>query len=108
MFIIILESPSPKHLIFLAQKEFPRQKTDWVKQVYEDLEYCTIEHSEEEIKCMKQDTYTNLVDMKIRTKASEYLTMLQMKHNKSMYLYQDQKMAEYLRTDLLSVREKHL
>ena len=94
--------------VFLAQKEFPSKKTDWVKQVYEDLEYCTIEHSEEEIKCMKQDTYTNLVDRKIRTKASEYLTMLQMKHNKSMYLYQDQKMAEYLRTDLLSVREKHL
>ena len=32
---------------------------------------------------MKRDTFKNLVDKKIRTKASEYLTMLQMKHNKA-------------------------
>ena len=31
--------------VFLAQKEFPSKKTDWFKQVYENLEYCNIEQS---------------------------------------------------------------
>ena len=77
-------------------------------QVNEDLRYFDIEEIEEEITKMKRDKFKEIVDKKIRIKASENLTKLQMKHSKSMYLYQNDVMAEYLTTHLLSVRQKQL
>ena len=92
----------------MAQKEFPGRKIDWVQQVSADLEFCDIRYEENEIKSMKQEAFRKVVGEKIKFKAKEYLTSLQMKHSKSMYLHQDTKMAEYLRSDQLSVREKKL
>jgi hypothetical protein len=44
----------------------------------------------------------------ITQKACEYLTELQMKHSKSLFLHQESSMKEYLTTDQLTVAQKQL
>ena len=94
--------------VFSAMKEFPSKKSDWMTQLNEDLRYFDIEETEEEITKMKRDKFKEIVDKKIRIKASENLTKLQMKHSKSMYLYQNDVMAEYLTKHILLVRQKQM
>ena len=94
--------------VFEAQKEFPGKKMDWVRQVKEDFMFCEMDYEESEIKTMKREYFKKIVEEKLKMKAKEYLTALQMKHSKSMYLYQSEKMAEYLRCDQISVKQKKL
>ena len=94
--------------VFEAQKEFPGKKMDWVRQVKEDFMFCEMDYEESEIKTMKREYFKKIVEEKLKMKAKEYLTALQMKHSKSMYLYQSDKMAEYLRSDQISVKKRNL
>ena len=57
---------------------------------------------------MTKFKFKSLVNTKLKMRSSEYLTQLQMAHSKSKFLYQEQKMQEYLTTELLSKREKQL
>ena len=94
--------------VFLALKEFPGKKKDWIKSVNEDIEYFQLGVDEDDISKMSQYKFKSLVSKQMKSKASEYLTTLQMKHTKSQYLYQEHKMKEYLTTEMLSVRQKQL
>ena len=79
-----------------------------LQQVYEDLDFCNIKLTEDEIKGMSKFKFKKIVDSKIKIIASEYLTELQMAHFKSRYLYQETKMKNYLTTAKLSTKEKKL
>ena len=52
--------------------------------------------SGEEVAQCSEYKFKKLVDEKIKQKAAEYLTKLQMKHSKSKYLYQEENIKEYL------------
>ena len=93
--------------VFLAMREF-HVKGDWYSQVKEYLITCDIQLSEEEISKMTKFQFKKLVDTKIREKSMEYLTELQIKHSKSLFLHQGPKMQEYLTTAQLTIRQKQL
>ena len=57
---------------------------------------------------MSKFQFKQIVKKQITQKASEYLTELQMKHSKSLFLYQESTMKEYLSTDQLTVAQKQL
>ena len=71
-------------------------KSYWYSWVKEDLITCDIQLSEEEISTMSKFKFKKLVDSRIREKSVEYLTELQIKHSKSLYLHQGPKMQAYL------------
>ena len=62
--------------------------------------------SGEEVAKCSEYKFKKLVDEKIKQKAAEYLTKLQMKHSKSKYLYQEENIKEYLISEELSTNEK--
>ena len=93
--------------VFLALKEFST-KSDWMSQVTEDLKFCEIDLSDEQISAMSRYKFKSLVDKKIKEKAACYLSELQMKHSKSMILHQDSQIKEYLTSHRLSTHEKQL
>ena len=88
-------------------KEF-RVKSDWMSQVEDDLLSCDIQLKEEEIAAMSRWKFKKIVDGKIREQSEQYLAELQIKHSKSTFLHQGEKMQEYLCSDKLSTREKQL
>jgi hypothetical protein len=57
---------------------------------------------------MSKYKFKKLVDSRIRLKGRKYLTELQMKHSKTMFLHQDNQMKEYLKTDELTLKEKQM
>ena len=91
--------------VFLAQTQFPTKK-DWYSEVKDTLTLCGINLTEEEISRCSAFKFKNLVNSKVRQKASDDLTMLQMKHSKTKYLYQSDEMKEYLRSEELMTTEK--
>ena len=93
--------------VFLAMKEFP-DKTDWYSQVKKDLTECCIEETEDEIKAMSEYKLKNLLREKIKENSQDYLTTLQVKHSKSLYLHQGPKMQEYLYCSQLTIKQKQL
>ena len=93
--------------VFLAMKEF-RVKSDWMSQIEDDLLSCDIQLKEEEIAAMSRWKFKKIVDGKIREQSEQYLAELQIKHSKSTFLHQGEKMQEYLCSDKLSTREKQL
>ena len=76
--------------------------------VREDIAYFELNVTEEEILKMKKFKFRKLISQKIKSKAREYLTELQMKHRKSQFLYQESTMKGYLMTEELTTREKQL
>jgi hypothetical protein len=95
--------------VFNAQQEFPdKNGSDWVSQVRQDLIACEIFHTEDEIRNMSKYKFKKLVNSRIKLNCQTYLTELQMKHSKTMYLRQESAMKEYLKTDLLKLKEKQL
>ena len=95
--------------VFLALKEFPSKRRDWMADVREDIAYFELNVTEEEIlKMKKKFKFRKLISQKIKSKAREYLTELQMKHRKSQFLYQESTMKGYLMTEELTTREKQL
>ena len=95
--------------VFLAMQEFPAKNgTDWASQVSQDLADCEIFYTQEEISKMSKFKFKQIVKKQITQKACEYLTELQMKHSKSLFLYQESTMKEYLSTDQLTVAQKQL
>ena len=83
-------------------QEFPdKNGSDWVSQVRQDLIACEIFHTEEEIKKMSKFKFKKLVNSRIKLNCRSYLTELQMKHSKTMYLHQESSMKEYLNSDQL-------
>ena len=57
---------------------------------------------------MSKFKFKQIVKKLITQKACEYLTELQMKHSKSLFLHQESSMKEYLSTDKLTVAKKQL
>ena len=57
---------------------------------------------------MSKFKFKQIVKEQITQKACEYLTELQMKHSKSLFLHQESSMKEYLTTDQLTVAQKQL
>ena len=93
--------------VFLAMQEF-RVKSDWMSQVEDDLLSFDIQFNEDEIAEMSRWKFKQIVDKQMREKSEQYLTELQIKHSKSTFLHQGEKMQQYLCTDKLSTREKQL
>ena len=81
--------------VYIAQREFP-SKNDWLSQTKKTLLSCEIYLSEDEIKECSKYKFKKLVDSKIKQKAAEYLTELQMKHSKTKYLLQTNKIRNIL------------
>ena len=76
MYLWTLLQKSGKELarnVFETQKRFP-VKNDWVLQINEDLSLCNIELSDEEIGCMKNEKFSEIVKTSIRQLSEEYLT----------------------------------
>ena len=95
--------------VFIAQQEFPdKNRSDWVSQVRQDLIACEIFQTDEEIRKMSKYKFKMLVNRAIKQNCRSYLTEMQMKHSKTMYLEQGSVMKEYLKTDQLSLKEKQL
>ena len=95
--------------VFSAQQEFPAKNgSDWVSQVRQDLIACEIFNTEEEIKKMSKFKFKKLVNSRIKLNCRSYLTELQMKHSKTMYLHQKSSMKGYLNSDQLKLKEKQM
>ena len=93
--------------VFIALQEFS-SKGDWLCQVKEDMIECAIDLSEQQIQSMSRFRFKSVVHKKIKEKAAIYLTELQMKHSKTLYLKQGSEMSDYLTCDKLNTREKQL
>ena len=79
-----------------------------MSQIEDDLLSCDIHLKEEEIAAMSRWKFKKILDCKIREQSEQYLAELQIKHSKSTFLHQGEKMQEYLCSDKLSTREKQL
>ena len=93
--------------VFEAMREFSVNSV-WYSQVKEYFITCDIQLSEEAISTMSKFQFKKLVDSKVKEKSTEYLTELQLKHSKSLYLHQGPKMQAYLTTNQLSIIQKQL
>ena len=91
--------------VFLAQCQFPT-KNDWYSEVKRILTLCGINLTEEEISRWSVYKFKKLVNERVKQRAADDLTQLQMKHSKTKYLYQSNEMKEYLRSEELSTTEK--
>ena len=91
--------------VFLAQTQFPTKK-DWYSEVKDTLTLCGIILTEDEISKCSVYKFKNLVNCKVKQRASDDLTKLQMKHSKTKYLHQSDEMKEYLRSEELTTTEK--
>ena len=74
------------------QKQFP-VFDDWILDVQDNLKFCEIDLTEEQIKNMKKNNFKNIVKKQIKSKAGEFLFSLKEKHSKTQnllsYKYQD-------------------
>ena len=91
--------------VFTAQK-LSSCKSDWVLQVYEDLNECNINLSENEIMKMKKFSFRKLVRKKVREASENHLVSL--KKSKSSNIFPADDMKVYLKTNWLSTEEKQL
>ena len=66
--------------VYEAQKLSP-VKNDWSTQVEQDLKYCKIDFTEEEIKVMKKSKFKKIVQDSIKSIGTEYLLSLKAKHS---------------------------
>ena len=92
--------------VFQIQKQFPR-KDDWILDVYENLEFCEISLSEDEIKRLSKARFKKLVKKQIKIKAEEYLRNLQEDHSKTKNL-SNYRFQSYLSDEKLSIDNKKL
>ena len=81
-------------------------KNDWYLQLESDLEECNITLTKEEIKCMKNERFKNLVLKKIKMLAKSYLISL--RGSKSENLKHISSMKDYLKCENLTLEEKKL
>ena len=85
-------------------------RNDWVRQISADLLLCKMNKSEDEIKMMKKYPFKKLVKQKIREASLEYLLALKNdpKRSKSKNIWPSEDMKLYLKTNLISTKEKIL
>ena len=69
---------------------------------------CDINLTDEKILAMSEWKFRKLVNKKIKERSVQYLTELQIKHTKSMFLHQGPTIAEYLTTEQLNTKQKQL
>lgn len=93
--------------VYEAQKLSP-VKNDWSTQVEQDLKYCKIDFTEEEIKSMKKSKFKKIVQDSIKSTGIEYLLSLKAKHSKSDGLKPNLSIQKYLSVSELTVDEKQL
>ena len=93
--------------VFVAMNEFGT-KGDWITKTKEDMINCDINLTDEEIFAMSEWKFRKLVNKKIKERSVQYLTELQIKHTKSMFLHQGPTIAEYLTTEQLNTKQKQL
>ena len=105
----ILQKPENELVkqVYTAQKISPVQK-DWYLKIQDDLNYCNIALSEDEIKSMKQEKFRNLVVKNVKEVGRNYLLTLKNRHSKSSGLDEDFKLQSYLTSDKLILEEKQL
>ena len=104
----ILQKPENELVkqVYTAQKLTPVQK-DWYLKIQDDLNYCNIALSEDEIKSMKQEKFRSLVVKNVKEVGRNYL-LTKNRHSKSSGLDEDFKLQSYLTSDKLILEEKQL
>ena len=83
-------------------------KNDWVIQIAEDLKFCNINKTEEEIMMMKKTTFKKLVSTQIKEASDQYLMKLKNSHSKSKNIWPSNGIKLYLKTNIISTEEKLL
>ena len=81
-------------------------KNDWCLEIDENLKFCNINLTEDEIGKMKKQQFKILVNSNIREVAREYLISLKSQHSKSKGLSENFKLQPYLSSNLLNLEEK--
>ena len=92
----------------LKAQECAPVKNDWCITVQEDLHFLGINLTEKDITSMKKSKFKSIVSKKIREAATDFLVELREKHSKSSGLKPTHQIKEYLTTDKLTTKEKHL
>ena len=93
--------------VYKAQKMFP-QKGNWASVVKDDLEFCDIKLTDEEIQNTKKNKFKGIVKKSIRVKSNNFLLDLQAIHSKSKHLEISDDIPDYLTSEELSLSEKKL
>ena len=93
--------------VYNAQRSFPF-KESWASLVWNDLEKCNIDITEENLKKMKKQKLKTLIKKKLKEKSDENLMELQAKHSKSINLEISDEPQEYLTSDEINTEEKKL
>ena len=91
--------------VFNAQCQFST-KNDWYSEVKRILTLCGITLTEDEIRNSSVYKFKKLVNDRVKQRAVEDFTHLQMKHPKTKFLQQSSEMKEYLKSEELSTFEK--
>ena len=91
--------------VYNAQKLLP-VKDDWIFTIKEDLEFLDIPFDEENIRRTKKETFKKLVNSKIRE--ASHSSLLQDRKGKLENLSSHYGMKEYLSTEKLTLKNKHL
>ena len=95
--------------VFLSQRISPC-KNDWVLQIDDDMRYCKIDKSDDEIKKMKKYSFKKLINEKIRNITNAYLLELRddPSRSKSKKFYPSEELKDYLKSNELTTEEKQL
>ena len=95
--------------VYRAQKSDPA-KNDWCLQVQQDLDEFGIDLSEDDIKATSKDKFKEMVKMKCKQAALQYLLDEKSKVHRKMgkINYPELKMQEYLQTNILTTAQKKL
>ena len=93
-------------VFFEAQKKFT-VKDDWVLEIKENLEFCDINLTEEEIKKLPKRKFKKLVNKQIKLRAEEFLSSIQDGHSKTKDLG-TYKFQPYLLNKNTTTKEKQL
>ena len=103
----IVQKPATElvHQVFQTQK-LCRVKNDWCVQVEDDLRYCGINLSENEIRLMSKNKFKSILSRHIYEVAREYLLSLKNKHTKSEGLDARGNIQDYLISSDLTTEEK--
>ena len=105
----ILQKPDVELVrqVFNGMKEFPTEN-DWYGEVKEDLVFCDIPFTEEEISHMSKLSFKKVVKDSIKRKTSEYLEDKIRQHSKTKDMEIKNNMCDYLQTNELSTDDKRL
>ena len=103
----ILQKPENELVkqVLRAQQLSP-VKNDFCLEIEENLKYCNINLSEDEISTMKKRKFKNLVNTNINEVARSYLIGLKEKHSKSSGLNISNNMQGYLTSPKINVQIK--